>query len=191
MNKLECIIAAKLTLEGKNTVILDTETTGLYNCEIVQIAIIDLSGKTLLNTLVKPTRAIEPGAAAIHGITEETVKNAPSFKDIYEQVKSIITNKTVLIYNADFDTKVLNFCCDVYALPWLQFDKLCVMHLYSEFVGEWNDYYQTNKWQKLPGGDHTALGDCLATLKVIKFITNSPVDETELETMKEEYSIPF
>jgi hypothetical protein len=31
-----------------------------------------------------------------------------------------------------------------------------------------NDYHQFYTWQKLPGGDHSALGDCLATLKVIK-----------------------
>jgi DNA polymerase-3 subunit epsilon len=39
---------------------------------------------------------------------------------------------------------------------------------YAEFVGEWNDYHGNYRYQKLPGGDHTAVGDCRATLKVIK-----------------------
>ena len=52
MNELDCVIAARAVLKDPNNyVILDTETTGLYPCEIVQIAILDLSGKTLLNTL--------------------------------------------------------------------------------------------------------------------------------------------
>ncbi|NJL65352.1 MAG: hypothetical protein HC903_30705 [Methylacidiphilales bacterium] len=44
----------------------------------------------------------------------------------------------------------------------------CAMHYYSQYVGEWNDYHGNYKWQKLPGGDHSALGDCHATLKIIK-----------------------
>jgi DNA polymerase-3 subunit epsilon len=181
MNELECVIAARIVLDNPNRyIILDTETTGLFPCEAVQIAIIDLSGKTLLNSLIKPTRKITPGAADIHGITEKTVANAPTFKDIYEQIKSIITNKVVLIYNADFDSEVLDLCCEVYGLPKFKYEELCIMHLYSEFVGEWNDYHQNNKWQRLPGGDHTALGDCLATLDVIKVVASSAVNEAEL-----------
>lgn len=191
MNELDCIRAARAVLRDIDAIILDTETTGLYPCEIVQIAIIDLSGKTLLNTLVKPTRKIEARAAAIHGITENTVSNAPTFKDIYEQVKSVINKKTVLIYNADFDGSVLDLCCEVYGLSKFEYSEFCVMYLYSEFVGEWNDYHQSNKWQKLPGGDHTALGDCLATLEVIKYIGQAPVDEVKLAAREAEDIIPY
>jgi DNA polymerase-3 subunit epsilon len=42
------------------------------------------------------------------------------------------------------------------------------MLAYSKYVGEWNDYRKDFKWQKLQGGDHSALGDCRATLEVIK-----------------------
>lgn len=192
MDKLDCVIAARAVLKDPNKyVILDTETTGLYPCEIVQIAIIDLSGKTLLNTLVKPTRKIESGAAAIHGITENTVANAPTFKEIYEQVKSIINHKTVLIYNASFDSPTLDLCCSVYGLSMFEYNEFCIMELYSEFVGEWNDYFGSNKWQKLPGGDHSALGDCLATLEVIKYIAQTSVDDTKLAARQAEDIIPF
>lgn len=192
MTEIECVIAAKEMLINTNAVILDTETTGLLPCEAVQIAIIDLSGKTLLNTLIKPTRKISSGAVAIHGITEEAVSNAPTFKDLYRQIKSIITNKLVLIYNADFDTEVLDCCCEIWGLPKFEYNDGCIMHLYSEFVGEWIDYFQSNKWQKLPGGDHTALGDCLATLDVIKTMATVPVNEVELKLAIEEYNVlPF
>ncbi len=65
------------------------------------------------------------------------------------------------------------------------------MQLYSDFVGEWNDYFGSNKWQKLPGGDHTALGDCLATLEVIKYIAQTPVDDAKLAARESEDIIPF
>jgi hypothetical protein len=44
----------------------------------------------------------------------------------------------------------------------------CAMSNYASFVGEWNDYHGNYKWQRLPGGDHSAIGDCLATLELIK-----------------------
>jgi DNA polymerase-3 subunit epsilon len=44
---------------------------------------------------------------------------------------------------------------------------------YARFIGEWNSYYNSYKWQKLDGGDHTALGDCLATLEVIRVMAGA------------------
>ena len=36
------------------------------------------------------------------------------------------------------------------------------------YAGQWDDYYQNYRWQRLPEGDHSALGDCRATLEVIR-----------------------
>jgi len=50
-------------IESRDFVILDTETTGLYDDdEIVSIAIINSDGQTLLNQLVKPVRPIPADA---------------------------------------------------------------------------------------------------------------------------------
>ena len=47
------------------------------------------------------------------------------------------------------------------------------MYLYNIYVGEWNYLYDNIKWQKLPGGDHSAIGDCKATLELLRKIANS------------------
>ena len=44
----------------------------------------------------------------------------------------------------------------------------CAMHPYSQWVGDWNDYHGSYRWQRLPGGDHTAIGDCHATYAVLQ-----------------------
>jgi DNA polymerase-3 subunit epsilon len=44
---------------------------------------------------------------------------------------------------------------------------------HAEWVGEWNDYHGSFRWQKLVGGDHSALGDCLATLETIRKMAES------------------
>lgn len=155
--------------------ILDTETTGLEDAEIVQIGIIDLEGQIILDSLIKPTISIPSEVIAIHGITDEMTTNAPSFPEIYPQIVKSISQKKILIYNADFDTSILNYCCRLHNLPLLNFKEItCVMGWYSQWVGEWSDYYKSYKWQPL-GGNHNAVGDCLATLEIIKEMASSKI----------------
>ena len=44
----------------------------------------------------------------------------------------------------------------------------CAMQRYAHFCGEWNDYHGNYRLQKLPGGDHSALGDCQAVLALLQ-----------------------
>lgn len=138
--------------------------------EIIQIAILSHEGTVLLDTLIHPTQPIPASATAIHGITNSEVENAPAFKEIYQKTRKIIEGKTVIIYNAAFDIRLFLQTSRRYRLP-SPFDHEeqveCAMLMYSAWVGEeWP--YGGYKWQKLAGGDHTALGDCLATLEIIK-----------------------
>ena len=71
---------AKALLANPDLVLLDFETTDLYDADIVQIGVLSARGEMLLETLVKPTKPISPGATAVHGITAEDVKNAPTFE---------------------------------------------------------------------------------------------------------------
>ena len=92
----------KDVVSSRNYVILDTETTGLdRGSEIVQIAIIEgKDGTVLLDTLVKPKYDIPVQASRIHGITAETVANAPTWDVVMPQVRSILEGRDVVIYNA-------------------------------------------------------------------------------------------
>jgi DNA polymerase-3 subunit epsilon len=50
------VVWASQMAQNPTTVVLDTETTGLgVDAEIVEIAIVAIDGRTLLNTLVRPT----------------------------------------------------------------------------------------------------------------------------------------
>lgn len=158
-------------LQRKDWVILDTETTGTFDFdEIVQVAILSCDGEILLDTLVRPTQSIPLDATAIHGITNDDVKDAPLFPEVYEKIEAIIQEKTVVIYNAQFDVRLIQQSLAKHnLLPiGLDLDNVdCAMLMYSAWVGElWP--YGGYKWQKLESGDHTALGDCRATLELIK-----------------------
>lgn len=164
-------------LAADDWVILDSETTGLDAAEFVQLAVIDHTGAVLFDSLLKPEGEIEPGAARVHGITAEMVKDAPSFEDVYDEVRDILDGRRVVVYNAPFDWGVWRLAerrvCASRTVPPL-WDPIgscpwtCAMLPYSRYIGEWNDYRQDYRWQKLPAGDHSALGDCRACLRVIQ-----------------------
>jgi DNA polymerase-3 subunit epsilon len=174
---------AQELLSRENWCILDTETTGLgSNAEIWQLAVIDHKGETLFDSLIEPAVEIEPGAIAIHGISNADVEGAGGFHLHLTPLLQAIRNRDIVIYNAEFDLRLLRQSARPYGI-WLAFPTSdrrqcriftnggsihCAMIWFSQWVGEWDSYHGNYKWQRLPGGDHSALGDCKATLEVIK-----------------------
>lgn len=161
-------------LDQPGTLILDTETTGLAaDSEICEIAIITTAGQVVLDKRIRPLCPIEAGAAAIHGITAEQLASAPTFDQLVDLLRERITGANVVIYNADFDMRMLvqSAAAHGIVLDWPIFGALqyhCAMHHYAAWYGDWNQYYGNYRWQPLPGGDHSALGDALATLRVLQ-----------------------
>lgn len=165
-----------------NCHILDTETTGLDNqAEIVEISIIDQQGQVVLDTLVKPLKPIPADATAIHGITNDMVATAPSWADIHADVCRIVGSKPLVIYNADYDMRLMAQTAAQYGLQSVVAEAgvHCAMLTYAEFHGDWNDYKGSYRWQRLTnaakqqgvvidGVAHRALADVKMTLGVVK-----------------------
>lgn len=169
-------------LAGKDFLVLDTETTGLYEGEIVQIAIINSAGQTLLNTLVKPVFPIPSDATAIHGITDEMVESSPTWLDLAPKIKTLLEGKLLVVYNAVYDRKMMHQTAERHGLPKVEWKDICSWHCameaFAEFYGDYNRYRGSYRWQKLviaarhcgvPYEDaHNALVDCQMALGVTK-----------------------
>lgn len=173
------------------TLYIDTETTGLYeNDEIVEIAIID-DNQTLLNTLVKPVNHSSwPEAQEIHGITPAMVSDAPTYAEIRSQIRNLVKDQDVVIYNADYDSQYL------YEELKSAASVRCAMLAFAREYGEWNDYYENYRWQKLTkaaryvlhkweGSAHRALADTQATRSVWKYL-NDPEERKRVDEIWEE-----
>ena len=179
-------------LNRDDWVILDTETTGLDEyAESCQIGILSPSGKVLLDTLVKPVRPIPSDAIRIHGITDKHVENAPTFHSLIPELSKLLTNKFIVVYNADYDRRILgqssaiknklNATSEREARAWMsKFVFVDVMGPYAEYWGDWSEYHQSYTWQKLTyacqqqgvpvTNEHSAIGDCKLTLALIRKI---------------------
>jgi ATP-dependent helicase Lhr and Lhr-like helicase len=93
--------------------VIDLETTG-FNAEgpdrIVEVAIvrIDSFGHELgtFQTLVDPGRS--PGPSAVHGITREMLRRAPTFAEIAGSVLAWLRGVVVVAHNAQFEDAFLS-----------------------------------------------------------------------------------
>lgn len=92
---------------------IDLETTGVTvsTDRIVEIAIVKISPdgtKVVKRKLVNPLMPIPAGASAVHGISDEMVKDAPTFKQIANEVKQFLENCDLGGYNSNrFDIPML------------------------------------------------------------------------------------
>lgn len=129
---LTASLVASSSASSTAPVFIDTETTGLNEDgtdEVLDIAIVDADGATLLNTLVRPVRHTAwPKANAIHGISPQDVANAPTWDSLLPMIAKICSGKTVVFYNAPFDTSF--FPPDFFS------SVICAMRRYSELSAE-------------------------------------------------------
>ena len=91
----------------------DLETTGvnLSTDRIIEVAIIKIlpdGTRQVKRKLLNPGIPIPPETTAIHGITDEMVKDAPSFKQCGNELKQFIENCDMGGYNSNrFDIPIL------------------------------------------------------------------------------------
>ncbi|MBO7237980.1 MAG: 3'-5' exonuclease [Elusimicrobiaceae bacterium] len=96
-------------LKDAKFAVLDTETTGLSpqtGGKICELAIsISQNGRKIeeFSTLLNPQMPMHPEVIAIHGITNEMVKDAPIFADIVPQLLDLLDGCVLVAHNADFD----------------------------------------------------------------------------------------
>jgi DNA polymerase-3 subunit epsilon len=131
---------------------LDTETTGLGpQDEIVEVCLLDAEGSVLFESLVRPTRPIPMDAVALHGITDVAVLAAPRWPDVWPQLRELMQSRSVGVYNADFDSRMLRQTQARHGLMEAIDSKgfFCLMLLYAQFRGDWDASRRSFRWHTL------------------------------------------
>lgn len=160
---------------------LDTELTGLgSDAQIIEIAITDASGNVLLESRLRPTVPIEPGALAVHGIDDQALANAPIWPQIAGDVQRLLRGRVVVIFNAEFDARMLQQTAAAFGESsdwWREVDACCAMFLAADTYGATNRYGTISlanatcaagvTW---PGRAHSATVDAMVTAELVKAI---------------------
>lgn len=96
-------------------IILDTETTGLSpesGHRIIEIGCLELIDRRItgeqFHVYINPERAVDPGAAKVHGIQDEFLADKPLFVDILDDFLAFVKGAELIIHNAPFDMGFLN-----------------------------------------------------------------------------------
>jgi DNA polymerase III subunit epsilon len=146
LSREDAIRWARSLLSGGEFVVLDSETTGLGN-------------------------PIDPRAARVHGHTAESLAGERRFFEVYPDLLDVLWAKRVVVYNASYDRRVWHAAVGRLGAraalagelaPWE-----CAMRAFAAYVGE-RSKRGGYKSQKLPGAEHTAIGDAQATLRLIE-----------------------
>ena len=91
-------------------IVLDTETTGINPKEghkIIEIGCVEVVNRRLTgnhyHVYINPERIVEEEAIAVHGITNEYLRDKPKFEEIVSDFVEFIRGAQLVIHNAPFD----------------------------------------------------------------------------------------
>ncbi len=105
-------------------IIFDTETTGLDNKadRVIEIGGIELmnhfpTGRTFHVYINPGDRKVHPDALAVHGITDEFLKDKPSFAGIVAELQEFFDGAKWIAHNATFDMGFINAEFDRLGIP--------------------------------------------------------------------------
>ena len=155
---------------------LDLETTGINvsTDKIVEIAIVKISpdgSQVIKRKLINPEMLIPKASSDIHGITDEMVKDAPTFKQVANEVKQFIDGCDLAGYNSNrFDIPMLNeeflragVSVDIESRKLLDVQKVFHMMEQRTLTAAYKFYCQKNLEDA-----HSAEADAVATWEVLE-----------------------
>lgn len=114
MKQMDPVATAVTPLRSLTAIVLDTETTSL---DVRRARVLEIGAIAILNgrlvpepyfaSLINPQTEIPPASVAIHGITDDAVKSAGSFAQVYQRYRDFAGTHLVLGYAVGFDLAML------------------------------------------------------------------------------------
>jgi len=112
-------------------IVMDTETTGFEPSQgdrIVEIGAVELinhmpTGR-VYHQYINPQRDMPEDAFKVHGLSEEFLRPFPVFREVGQAFLDFVGDATLVIHNAAFDIKFLNFELGKMGLTHLSWDRV-------------------------------------------------------------------
>jgi len=156
--------------------VVDVETTGMRagtSDRITEIAVVVVSRgrrEVVLDSLVNPGRPIPPAICAITNITNDMVRDAPTFAEVVDQVLAALAGRVFVAHNARFDWGFID--AEVRRARDLALDgpRLCTVRLARRLVKGVRSCGLDNLTQYFGFANsarHRAMGDALVTADLL------------------------
>ncbi len=163
-------------LTALDAVVIDTETTGLdaRSARMIQFGGIRIRGAELIEseqfaTLLNPGVPIPPATTAIHGISDDDVRDAPGFAIAAGRIEAFQRDDVIVGHSIEFDLAILRREHELAGLPWRRPRVLDIRHL-ARIAAPQLAHYDLDRlcaWLDIDNdARHTAPGDARATARV-------------------------
>ncbi|MBS9334464.1 3'-5' exonuclease [Fructobacillus sp. M1-13] len=157
-----------------NFVAIDFETASGQRHSAVSLALVVVRNDQIVDqfyTLLKPDTPFSARNSQIHGIYEQDVVDAPSFKEIWPTIAPFFTEeKLVVAHNATFDVSVLKACLDYYDLPDAHFQVLDTLKTSRKLMTDLPNHKLNTVSAALDislKNHHNALADAVACAEIL------------------------
>ncbi|HEX9925338.1 MAG TPA: 3'-5' exonuclease [Anaerolineae bacterium] len=151
-----------------------TTATAKYH-QVVEVAVIDAGGRPVFHSWVDPQRPIPAGASQHHGLAAADLAGAPAWAEVAPLLGRLLAGRLVVAHNAAFEAL---FTPPQWGISWA-----CTYELSNQAFGRFDFMDARYDWRKSgslpnrlrqcglkPGPGHTAAGDCLSTLRLLRYL---------------------
>ncbi|MEQ8496394.1 MAG: DNA polymerase III subunit epsilon [Gammaproteobacteria bacterium] len=115
-------------------IVLDTETTGLEAAQghrVIEIGCVEIVNRRITERVyhqyLNPEREVDAGAAEVHGITLEDLREKPLFADIAAEFIDFVRGAELVIHNAAFDVGFLDAELALLGSAWGRTSDYCTV----------------------------------------------------------------
>ncbi len=113
--------------------VFDVETPNRLNNRMSAIGITTVADGVITDTfhsLVNPEARFDPFNIQLTGISGETVRNAPTFPELWPRIEPLMSAGLLVAHNAVFDLGVLKKCLRDYGIEWKPYVRyLCTVQM--------------------------------------------------------------
>ncbi len=111
----------------------DVETPNHLSDRMSAIGITVIEDGTIKDefySLVNPETYFDSFNIGLTGISEETVRNAPTFPELWPRIEPLMSGGLLVAHNAVFDMSVLKKCLQHYEIEWKPYVRyLCTVRM--------------------------------------------------------------
>lgn len=112
---------SKKIIMPNRQIVLDTETTGMNQDgknhydghKIIEIGAVEVINRRLtgnhFHVYINPQRLVDPEAFAVHGISDDFLKDKPVFNNVVKEFIQFIDGAELIIHNAAFDVGFMDY----------------------------------------------------------------------------------